>query len=226
MSSPFVGVVTGWTAEARCLPPRWAGTAIIWRCSGARSENARRAAQILTAEGAMRLVSFGIAGGLDPALAPGHIVIAESVIIPGGERFATDPDDRARLVAALSQRGVPATALVVAGVDHAITTPEDKATLRRRTGAAACDMESHGVAVAARAAGLPFTVCRAVADPAGRSLPRAAFVGLTPTGESDPWALVAALLMRPTDLWNVIRLGRDSRRALGALRRLRALGLL
>jgi hypothetical protein len=80
-------------------------------------------------------------------------------------------------------------------------------------------MESHAVAEVAHAAGRPFLVLRAIADPADQALPRTTTVALGPGGEVRLLAVARALLERPAELPALLRLGRQSRRALAALRR-------
>ncbi len=80
-----LGVVTGMVAEARCRPPP--GDAIEAAFSGGDPARALSGAARLVAEGARALLSFGIAGGLDPALDPGDLVVADTVVAPGGERW-------------------------------------------------------------------------------------------------------------------------------------------
>ena len=84
-----VGFVCGLQSEARCLTA--AGIDERIAISGARSERAEELTQILLSEGAESLVSIGLAGGLDPRLGPGAIIVAESVIawdrpLPRGNR--------------------------------------------------------------------------------------------------------------------------------------------
>ncbi len=65
-----LAVVTGMSSEAALLA---AADSLLVRCEGPGPDAARRAAEGAVAEGATALMSFGLAGGLDPALAPGHI---------------------------------------------------------------------------------------------------------------------------------------------------------
>jgi hopanoid-associated phosphorylase len=210
-----IGLVTGLRAEARCL----GGLDVAVACSGARPARARAEAARLLAEGAVGLVSFGLAGGLSPAAASGDLVLAEAVVLPGGERIATDFAWRMRVAAAIETAGRAPHQAVVAGSDRLLATIAAKRALLATTGALAVDMESHAVAEVAHAAGRPFLVLRAIADPADQALPRAATVALGPDGEVRPLAVARALLERPAELPTLLRLGRQSRRALAALRR-------
>ncbi len=155
------------------------------------------------------VISFGLCGGLDPALRVGDLVVGGAVVA-GGERFEADWAWTERLLAALPG----AVRADVAGGEAMITTPAAKAALRRETGAAAVDMESHAVA----RAGVPFAILRAVSDPADRALPRAAQVGLKADGEADVGAVLRALIARPGELPALLRIAREAERAFRALR--------
>ena len=158
----------------------------------------------LIAQGADAIVSFGIAGAIDPALTPGTLVLPEAVIDQAdGAVFATDPDWRQAMAG--RSEGIGGAMLTLF---EAVTTPAAKARLFNDTGAVAVDMES---AIAGRLAaerGLPFLVVRAIADDAGQSLPAAALAGVDAEGAVKPWATVAALMRRPGDIGALIRLGR------------------
>jgi len=201
-----IGILVGMRSEARLLPGR------LVLCSGGRPERARALAQRMLDEGAEGLLSFGIAGGLDPRLTPGNLVIG-SAVAAGGRRLEADAAWCRRLAAALPG----ACSGIIAGSDEVVASAAAKAELAARCGAVAVDMESGAVAEACARAGKPFAVLRAIADPAGRGIPALAMRGLGPDGETRPLAVAAGLLRHPGDLPALIRLGRDSQAALAAL---------
>ncbi|MBD8909338.1 phosphorylase [Methylorubrum zatmanii] len=171
-------------------------------------------------DGLSAVISFGIAGGLDPALRAGDIVIGTHLDADG--RVSTDPELARRLRARLA--GLPGHVVAggLAGSDVAIMTVADKAALHARTGALAVDMESHVAAAFAARHALPFAAIRVVCDPAGRALPAFAASALTPEGEPDLRAVLGALLRGRARIGELIRLGRDSSAAFAALARCRA----
>ncbi len=158
----------------------------------------------LRAHGVSGLISFGLAGGLDPALAPGALIVPRAVVL-GGERWDADP----ALVAQLGG----STGHVLVGGGGVLATAAEKAALRRATGADAVDLES---AAAARA-GLPFAALRAICDPAERDLPHAALVALDTRGRIGALHVLAAVLARPAELPALLRLAGDAARARRAL---------
>lgn len=175
---------------------------------GGGPEGAARAAEQLAAEGAPALVSFGLAGGLDPGLHPGALLVPAEVLADDG-RWPTDP--------ALCARLGGATPGALFGDGAILATAAAKQALHRRTGTVAVDLESAAVARAAARHGLPFAVLRAVCDPASRDLPRAALVALDTQGRIGPLRVAGAVLSRPWEIPALIALGQDAARARRAL---------
>ncbi|HLB80849.1 MAG TPA: hypothetical protein VJJ77_10120 [Dongiaceae bacterium] len=217
-----LGIVTGLAAEA-AWARRAVGPAALVACAGGDAARARAAARGLLEAGAGALLSFGLAGGLDPAQPSGRLVLAETVIDAGsGRRFATDAPWRDRLAAAA--RGADAVLAALAGSNDPVLSIAAKRALFAATGAAAVDMESHAVAAAAAAAGVPFLALRAIADPAGRAVPAAALAGLDAEGRVQARAVLAELLRAPGLIPAFAALALDAVRARAALRRAVALG--
>ena len=168
------------------------------------------------AEGATALISVGLAGGLDPALPAGAVIVPEYVI-DDSTRYPTDPALSAWLAGRPPQGGVCAR-------PAAIATASGKTAIWAETGCAAVDLESGAVARAAIRARLPFAVLRVVCDPAGRDLPPAALAALDVSGTIAPVRIVASLAARPGQIGALLRLAVDAAAARRALRqRLRAL---
>jgi adenosylhomocysteine nucleosidase len=210
-----VAAVTGLAAEARIA--RRAGLAAA--ASGGDAARTRAVTARLIADGATALVSFGICGGLDPALQPGCLLLPEAVRDEAGKRWAAERAWHARIAAALAARGIAARQGDLLGADAIVASPERKAVLRRESGAIAADLESHHVARAAVESGLPFLVLRAVADPAERALPPAALIELDADGRPALAAVLLSLACHPAQLPALLRVAIDTRRALQALNR-------
>ena len=177
--------------------------------------------RILAAQAAVAtelVLSFGIAGGLAPHLPAGTLLLPGAVVSESGERFAVDPGRHRRVMAALAAAGLHAETGDLLGLEAIVGTRHAKAMHHARHGAVAVDLESIHVARAARQAGTPFLVLRAVADPAVRGLPTAALVGLHPSGRTAPGRVLAAILREPGQIPDLITTARDTRRALAALR--------
>ena len=209
-----LGVIVGLPQEAAILR-RVLGKAVpLLACAGARPARAAQGAADLIARGAQALLSFGFAGGLDPALRPGDIIVGAGVVGSDGKMRATDDALAQRLCAALDESGRQWSAGLVAGVDQALATAAAKQALAARTGAVIVDMESHAVA----AAGLPFAVLRVVVDPAERALPASVLAALDPSGRVNMAALAAGLLRHPREIGALLALARDNGPASKSLR--------
>lgn len=201
-----LGIVVGMLSEARIA--QRAGCAVA--VGGGGPLGARRMAERLVADGARMLVSFGLAAGLDPAIPAGTALLPKAVLCRD-RLHPCDPD----MLSALHGAGEPVD-LILAG-DRIIATAREKARLWQETRAAALDLESGMVAEVAEAEGVPFAVVRAVCDPAGRDLPRAAVEALNESGGINSRAMALNLLRRPSDIFGLIMLGRDAARARRAL---------
>ncbi len=211
-----LGVLCGLVAEADIL--RHAAPTHdqpLFAVTAARPGNTRACAERLVAQGATGIVSFGLAGALDPRLAPGALLLPARVIGPDRTVYATDADWRRRLEAMAGAESCS----TLAGGDTVVATAADKARLFQETGAVAVDMESHVAASVAAAAKLPFLVVRAVADPATRAIPRAAMAGLDAEGRTLVLPVILALTKRPGELPGLLRLAADSRAGFETLRR-------
>jgi adenosylhomocysteine nucleosidase len=175
--------------------------------------NLRTALEEAIARGCSGIISFGIAGGLAPDLAPGSWVVASGVVA-AHRRYATDGDWARRL---LQQLGCAVHA-DIAGVDDPVVEPGDKRRLRDATSSVAVDMESHVAGEAAEAHGLPFAACRVILDPAHRALPPAALIDLRPDGTPDIAAVLGSVIRQPLQLPALLRVAADARAAQLALR--------
>ncbi len=195
----ILGILVGLEAEA-VLARRLKGPVRVG-IGGATAPGGRRAVDALLAGGATHLLSFGLAGGLDPALRPGTLLVPERVVV-GNRGLRCDSALRARL-----GEGVASSLL---HSDALVSEAGEKQRLFAATGCASVDMESGIVAVAAEAAGLPFAVLRAVCDPAERTLPAAARLPLHPDGRVRVGALANSILHDPWQLPSLVSLGRDA----------------
>jgi adenosylhomocysteine nucleosidase len=175
---------------------------------GGGSDGAAAAARQAVQAGALSLISFGLAGGLDPALPAGTIIVPRQVI-RGSRRYAAAPE----LGAALGGF----THLALLAGDTVVPSAEAKARLFSRWHASAVDLESGPVAEAAAAAGAGFAVLRAICDPADRDLPPAALAALDADGRIRIGRLLRALSRRPGQFSQLLTLGQDAARARRAL---------
>jgi adenosylhomocysteine nucleosidase len=216
-------VVAALPAEARTLGPaqrRHDGLlrlrdGTLLAISGIGSAHASTAADNLVAAGAAALMSFGLAGGLDPALRAGNVVLPDEVISREGARCTTTPEWREQL-----RREVQKACWVAGGklltCLGPIDAPADKAAAFRDTGAVAVDMESLAVAQVAEQHGLPFIAVRVIVDTAADGLPPSV-VAASGSGALNIRRLIAGLALKPRDVIGLLRLARRYRAAIRSL---------
>jgi adenosylhomocysteine nucleosidase len=223
-----VGVVAALASEARALGPSMPrggdpplselavlGAGSLLALSGIGRAAAAAAAQALVDAGVSALMTFGMAGGLDPALKPGSVVIPRELISTDGARYAACRAWREQVAAAVSAlRAVSEGNLLTS--THAIQTPADKAAAFRTTGAAAVDMESVAVAEIAAKHNLPFIAVRVIVDTAADMLPRAV-VAASRAGKVQFARLIGGLILAPREIVSLIRLAQRYRIAMRSL---------
>ena len=221
-----LGVVTGLQFEADLVRRRIRETAanvasrdsLAVACAGPGQTRAREAAASLLEDGATALLSFGVAGGCDPALPPGTAIVATGIRDLGdaGAMLYTNRDWQRRLKSMLLGNVLTETAQI-ASANAPVTRSKDKRALFEDIGAAAVDMESAAVARAAIGASVPFMALRVVNDPQDLGVPPAAVSGMRPDGSTAVAAVTGSVLRRPGDLWALIRLAKCDRTARKAL---------
>jgi adenosylhomocysteine nucleosidase len=184
--------------------------------SGIGRDAAEAAARALVDAGVAALMTFGMAGGLDPALKAGSVVLPCELISADGTRFLASRSWRERVAAAVSPlRAVSAGNLLTS--PRAIDTPLDKSAAFRDTGAAAVDMESAAVAAVAAHHNLPFIAVRVIVDTAADTLPRAV-VNASRFGKVQIGRLISGLILAPGEIAALIRLAQRYRIAIRSLR--------
>jgi adenosylhomocysteine nucleosidase len=226
------GVVAALDREARTLGPsveRSAGFDVLAdgtlrAVSGMGCAAAGMAARGLIEAGAKALISWGMAGGLDPDLQAGAICLPREVVAPDGMRFATASSWRDTLTASIAAcRPLALGALLTCM--HPIAGAAAKAAARRETGAVAVDMESSAVAEVAAASHVPFIAIRVIVDTALDAIP----ASVTAAGESGQIRIGRLLLgvaRSPGDIVPLMNLARRYRAAMGSLRAVGKLGRL
>jgi nucleoside phosphorylase len=164
------------------------------------------AARAISDEEPRLLVSCGFCGALDGRLQAGDLVLATSVRGKVGPAVTAAPVLLAEARRALS--GLRFMEGEVLSTTAVAATPAEKRALAA-SGALAVDMETHGLALAASKAGIPWLSVRAVLDPLDAALPAFA-------REPRKSYLAPALrhaLSRPRGAFEIARLAGLARRA-------------
>ena len=206
-------IVTGLVQEARIA----AGPGMTVICSSSDPQQLRALLTVFDPATIRGVISFGVAGGLDPTLKSGDVVVATEVLA-GDTRWLAGlalNDDLIARVAMGSRRVVRGG---LAGAEQVIAAKACKAALHSETGAVAVDMESHIAAAYAAEAGLPFAALRVIADPASRALPVLAMAAIKPNGDIDLGKVLRGVARNPLTLRALVSTGIDFNRALRTLR--------
>lgn len=218
----FVGIVTALRIESQCITNRnlplgeviklGENTAIC--LSGMGKNAARKAATGLHTKGATSLISFGVAGALDPNLRPGDLILPESVY---DERiFPVSLTWRNQVQKCLSSHlrivnGKLATSKKI------LTSLSEKHNFAKITGACAVDLESSAIAEVAESSGVPFLAVRAISDPIEFSPPLDLLDAVNSDGTANLGKILPLLLKKSVTLSMLLRLAREVRIARSTL---------
>jgi adenosylhomocysteine nucleosidase len=206
-------IVTGLVQEARIA----AGPGMTVICSSSDPQQLRALLTVFDPLTIRGVISFGVAGGLDPTLKSGDVVMATEVLA-GDTRWLAGLTLNEGMIASvgLGRRRVVRGRL--AGVEQVVAARAVKAALRSETGAAAVDMESHIAAAYAAEMGLPFAALRVISDPASRALPAVVMAAIKPNGDIDLRKILRGVARNPLTLRSLVSTGIDFNRALRSLR--------
>jgi adenosylhomocysteine nucleosidase len=215
LTRTVVGFVCALKAEARHLGKgvprnplvtRLADGTLLSICGMGAAAAAAGAGALIDA-GAGALVSWGMAGGLDPSLTCGRIFLPGEVSATDGAPIATSRRWREHVSAALALRQPLAGGRLLTS-PRAIASAAAKAALFRETGAAAVDMESRAVAQVALSHEAPFIAVRVIVDGASDALPAAVSEAADANGQLRVGRLMARMLLAPAELRSLLRLAR------------------
>jgi hopanoid-associated phosphorylase len=206
-------IVTGLAQEARIA----AGPGMTVICSSSDPQQLRALLTVFDPTTIRGVISFGVAGGLDPTLKSGDVVVATEVLA-GDARWLAGFSLNEDLIASVGFGRRRIVRGLLAGTEEVVSASHVKAALHSETGAAAVDMESHIAADYAAKARLPFAALRVISDPASRELPALAASVIKPNGDIDLRKVMHGIARDPLSLLDLVSTGLDFNRALRSLR--------
>lgn len=211
-------IICGLPFEAACLARALAPDTFRVFLSGANRDRAREVSRDAAKSMPQGLMSFGIAGGLDPSVKPGTLLIPSEIVTQKEHCHRVCPQWHEAVTDAARARGLGVNTDRLLGMSDVVSSVGRKAELYTRHRAVAVDMESHGLAEAAQAHNVPFLVIRVLADPAHRRIPEAALNAIDANGKTHLAPIFQGIVKDPLLLGDLIRLSWDVARARAALR--------
>lgn len=212
MNQPRLGIIVAVKPESTSLQVVTDDTDHAPRIcvAGMGPERARCATRKLVAQNLHAIVSWGFAGGVDPRLAVGTVVLPKLVIRTDGTLIETDREWRGR-VAAVLRGSLPLVSDALCETHEVLNKPRHKERFAHTC--AAVDMESGAVGSEAQQAGIPFLVIRAIADTAAQSLPACAADAVGASGKLHMGKLLRGLIKQPADIVPLLKLTSSVRQA-------------
>jgi hypothetical protein len=208
-------VITGMEDEARLI--RQPFTQVI--ISAARHDLLRKRLTAVNAEQISMVISFGVAGGLNPDIPDGALMAANRIasndnawdmdLTPFSTILEKFRDNRSLNFS---------IGTFAAGNDWVGTSPEVKQEFRDTTGADAIDTESHIAAEFAVRNDLPLLVLRAISDSALKTMPAATLIPLKDNGTPRLGKILMSVLAQPRQLPLLVASGMAYRHSLASLR--------
>jgi adenosylhomocysteine nucleosidase len=193
------------TLTSKKIPPS-ALNSVLVICSGAGAENARKAAETLVSNGATHLISWGCAAALSPELKSGDLTLADSLLDAQHVQININSTWLAQVKTSLAKSLSVHTGTLLESL-QIVALSSEKKQLHTETNAIVLDMESVAVAKVAAEKNLPFLAIRAIADPVTMDLPKAVSVAMNDNGKVLISPLLKYLLLHPSELPSLIKLG-------------------
>lgn len=161
---------------------------------------ARRATQaLIDAHSPPWIISCGFSGALVPAVAVGHVVMANAIVDQHGHEIALDLN-----LPANPKSGVHVGRLLTS--DEIVRKVADKKALAEKHQALAVDMESLAVAQVCRERGTRFLAVRVISDDLSADLPEEILSLVGSTGSVRFGAAIGAMWKRPSsvkEMWKL-----------------------
>ena len=223
----MLGVITASPLEAKSLK---FAQGISCEVSGPGEYNALSAATYLIEKGATALLSWGVAGSLDPTIPPGSIILPKLILKRNAPPLSVSKAWHWDFYKLLLKQFRPNTQSLLHSA-RVIATADEKSELFNAYQAAAVDMESYVIVEAANQVGIPCLVLRSIIDPADMDLPEVALSALDDNGNLNIGRVISSLLYKPWQLpalWqlsNYFKTANESLRFVSSLAAHKKMGL-
>jgi adenosylhomocysteine nucleosidase len=219
-----IGIIAALPAEVACLHNKKldAFTPIeiqqdIFLClSGMGYDSARTAAQKHLNLKVDALISWGVAGALEPSLNTGDLIFATSVV-SHDKTYQASVEWNNRLFTHFQNIHDKVLTANIVSSEEVCSSITDKNNLFKRTNAKAVDMESAAIVEIAGKNNLDFIVIRAIADSANTSIPDAVLKHTDNFGNPHILKFVLSCLSKPSQIGELMTLATSYKTALKTL---------
>ncbi len=187
--------------------------------SGMGHERAIIAANKLLALRVDGVISWGVAGAIEPTINAGDLILA-SAIIKQDSRYTTTSQWHDWVFEYLQQSSANLINGDIVSSKEACASTADKKKLFDATGALAVDMESAAIAEIAMKNNLDFLVLRAIADNAHTHIPEAVLNHTNYLGQPAIFNFTLSCLLKTTQIREILILAKAYRKGLASLSRI------
>jgi adenosylhomocysteine nucleosidase len=216
-----LGIIAALPAEAECLynkklnitSPIEIQKDIFLCLSGIGYESARHAANELLRFNIDGLISWGVAGAIDPSLNSGDLIVANTIISPD-IMYSTSNEWKNKLSEYIQNKYGKVINADIASSREICASTSDKENLLHRTNALAVDMESAAIAETAKNNNLDFLAIRTIADQAHSSIPEAVLKHTDNLGNPKLLKFVLSCILKPGQIRDIIILAKNYNSAL------------
>lgn len=189
----------------------------IFLClSGMGYESAKKAAIQFLDLNINALISWGVAGALDPLMNSGDLIIANQ-ILTNDKTYRTTYEWNKKLSVIFTDTKHNVINANIISASNICATIEDKKKLFLSSGAVAVDMESSAIAETAFANKLDFIVIRSIADKADTTIPEAVLNHTDNLGNPEILKFVSSCISRPKQINEIMLLAKSYKKALKTL---------
>lgn len=204
--------------DAKAFVGRWEGYHILLLRTGVGANRANQVfRQAADQFDIVQAVSIGYAGGLDPTLQVGDLLIADQLAYPGhAGKLYVDSEMVNQALALSCPEGVTAYQGGLVTVDEVVSKPVDKLSLGHMFSVMAVDMETYALAVAAKDLDIPFLSVRSVTDTADQELMDCSHL-VEEDGEVSKLKAGWHVITNPGDMKSMIELGLHAKKATESL---------
>jgi len=219
-----IGIIAALPDEAKCLyqdrlnqsEPIEIQQDIFLCLSGVGEALAAAATQRLLQHDIDALISWGVAGAIDPELKVGDMLISETVFYRD-KKFTSSLSWFNNIIKELQSKFSNVRSGLIVSNTEICSSIENKQSLYKNTGAVAVDMESGAIAEIAYSKKIDFITIRAISDDANTIIPGVVLNNTDPLGRPDLFPFLFSCIKQPGQIIDLFKLAKRYKKALSSL---------